>query len=172
MQSANKAEGKNKEVILKAEDSMMRVFWIIAATALLVLGCSDKGAQTADKTESGQIKGADVVRPQMKDREVEAKQGGPAGDNEVDPALKDYVYPGSELGGRFAMGNMLSLQYTSQDEFTKVVDHYKEKFPDTNVGPGTSVYFGKQNPDGSDLTVTLTKLDSGTQIILKLSTTP
>ena len=33
---------------------------------------------------------------------------------------------------------------------------------------GTTVYFGTQNPDGSSLTVTLTKMDSGTQVILKL----
>ena len=94
-----------------------------------------------------------------------------AGD-EVDSALKDYVYPGSELGGRFSMGNMLSVQYTSQDEFIQVVNHYKKKFPDTNIGSGTSVYFGKQNPDGSNLTVTLTKLDNGTQIILRLEKKP
>ena len=103
---------------------------------------------------------------------AETKPGGSAGKSEVDSALKDYVYPGSELGGRFSTGNMLSVQYTSQDEFIHVVNHYKKKFPDTNIGSGTSVYFGKQNPDGSDLTVTLTKLDNGTQIILKLSKKP
>jgi len=151
---------------------MMRMFWTITAMALLVLGCSEKGAQTTHKTETDRIKRQAVVRSEMKNREVETKPGGPAGKNEVDPALKDYVYPGSELGGRFAMGNMVSVQYTSQDEFSHVVNHYKSKFPDTNIGPGTSVYFGKQNPDGSDLTVTLTKLDNGTQIILKLSKKP
>ena len=151
---------------------MMRMFLMIIATAFLVLGCSEKGAQTTHKTESDQIKGQDVIRPVMKNREVETKTGGSAGKNEVDSALKDYVYPGSELGGRFSTGNMLSVQYTSQDEFIHVVNHYKKKFPDTNIGSGTSVYFGKQNPDGSDLTVTLTKLDNGTQIILKLSKKP
>jgi hypothetical protein len=70
------------------------------------------------------------------------------------------------------MGNTLSVQYTSQDEFIHVVNHYKKIFPDTNIGSGTSVYFGKMNPDGSNVTVTLTKLDNGTQIILKLSKTP
>ena len=103
---------------------------------------------------------------------AENEPGGAAGESEVDSALKDYVYPGSELGGRFSMGNMLSVQYTSQDQFIHVVNHYKKKFPDTNVGSGTSVYFGKKNPDGSDLTVTLTKLDNGTQIILRLRKKP
>lgn len=150
----------------------MRMFLMIAAMVLLALGCSKKGAQTTPETESDQIKGQDVVRPVVEDREVATKPGGPAEEGEVDPALKDYVYPGSELGGRFSMGNMLSVQYTSQDEFVDIVTHYKKKFPDTNVGSGTSVYFGKQSPDGSDLTVTLTKLDNGTQIILKLSKNP
>lgn len=150
----------------------MRMFWMITATALLVLGCSEEGAQTTHKTESDQIKGQDVTRPVMKDREVETKPGGPAGKSEIDSALKDCVYPGSELGGRFSMGNTLSVQYTSQDEFIHVVNHYKKKFPDTNIGSGTSVYFGKKNPDGSNLTVTLTKLENGTQIILKLSKKP
>ena len=93
-------------------------------------------------------------------------------DKEVDSALKEYVYPGSELEGQFSMGNMLSVQYISQDEFIHVVNHYKKKFPDTNIGSGTSVYFGKQTPDGGDLTVTLTELDNGTQIILKLIRNP
>jgi hypothetical protein len=92
--------------------------------------------------------------------------------DELDSALKDYVYPGSELGGQFSMGNTLSVQFTSQDKFIDVVNHYKKKFPDTNIGSGTSVYFGKQNPDGGDLTVTLTELDNGTQIILKLTKKP
>jgi hypothetical protein len=96
-----------------------------------------------------------------------------AGDvSEADSILKDYVYPGSEEGGRFSMGNMVSVQYTSPDEFAQVVNHYKKKFPETNVGAGTSVYFGKKNPDGSNLTVTLTKLDNGTQIVLQLSDIP
>jgi len=151
---------------------MMRTFWMITVTALLVLGCSKKSAQTTHKTERDQIERQDVIRPVMKNRDVETRPGGPAGKNEVDSALKDYVYPGSESGGRFSMGNMLSVQYTSQDEFSHVVNHYKKKFPDTNIGSGTSVYFGKQNPDGSDLTVTLTKLDNGTQIILKLTKKP
>ena len=103
---------------------------------------------------------------------AETTPGGPAGQSEVDSALKDYVYPGSELGGQFSMGNMSSVQCTSQDDFTRVVNHYKEKFPGTNVGSGTSVYFGKKNPDGSDLTVTVTKLDHGTQIVLQLSNKP
>ena len=152
---------------------MMRMFWVITATAFLVLGCSEKGAQDTHKTEGDQIKGQDVIRPVMTDKEaLETKPGGPAGKSEVDSALKDFVYPGSELGGRFSMGNMLSVQYTSQDEFIHVVNHYKKKFPDTNIGSGTSVYFGKKIPDGSNLTVTLTKLDNGTQIILQLNKKP
>ena len=147
----------------------MRMFWMITAVVFLVLGCSEVGAQDAHKTESDEIMGQDVTRPVMEDRAVEAKPGGPAGTSEVDSALEDYVYPGSELGGRFSMGNISSVQYTSQDQFIDVVNHYKKKFPDTNIGSGTSVYFGKKKPDGSNLTVTLTKLDNGTQIILQLT---
>jgi hypothetical protein len=49
----------------------------------------------------------------------------------------------------------------------KVVSFYKKKFPDTTVQPGTTVYFGKTNEDGSGITVTLTKLDNEIQIILR-----
>ena len=104
--------------------------------------------------------------------DVDQAETKPAGQSDADSILKDYVYPGSEEGGRFSMGNMVSVQYTSQDEFVQVVNHYKKKFPDTNVGSGTSVYFGKENPDGSNITVTLTKLDNGTQIVLQLSENP
>ena len=148
---------------------MIRMFLMIIATALLVLGCSQEDAQTTQKTESDQIKGQDVARPVKKDKEVEAKTDGPVAKSEVDPAMKDYVYPGSELTEQFSMGNMLSVLYMSQDQFDRVVDHYKKKFPDTNIGSGTSVYFGKKNPDGRNLTVTLSKRENGTQIILKLS---
>jgi hypothetical protein len=149
---------------------MMRVFWILAAAALLALGCSDKSAQTTDQPEPGDAVGQDAVSRPSLDKAIEPQTQESAADDDVDPALRDFVYPDSELGGEFSMGNTTSLQYTTQDDYAEVVEYYKQKFPDTHTGSGTSTYFGKENPDGSNLTVTLTKLDSGTQIILKLVT--
>jgi hypothetical protein len=88
-------------------------------------------------------------------------------ENTVDPALKDYVYPNSKFENTVSMGNTTSAIYKSTDGFVKVISFYKEKFPDTNVQPGTTVSFGKTNEDGTSLTVTLTKLDSEIQIILR-----
>ena len=85
----------------------------------------------------------------------------------VDPAFKDYVYPNSKFENTVSMGNTTSAIYKSTDGFVKVVSFYKVKFPDAPVQPGTTVYFVKTNEDGSGITVTLTKLDSEIQIILR-----
>ena len=146
----------------------MQTFWLISMVVLLVLGCSEKGAQTGTNPESPGVKSQEMVQRMTKNKTVEAGTPGSVESSEVDPVLKDYVYPGSDLGGQWPMDQPVSFQFTSADDFAKVVDYYKRKFPDTHVGSGTTVYFGKENPDGSHMTVTLTKVDNGTQVILKL----
>jgi hypothetical protein len=140
----------------------------MAAVALLVLGCGERSAETTQAPESSGVEGQDAApAPQVSEPEA-AKTAGAAVHDDVDPRIKDFVYPGSEAGGQFDMGGTVSLQYASQDDYAKVVDHYLQKFPGSHPGAGTSAYFAKQNADGSNLTVTVTKLDTGTQIILKL----
>jgi len=145
------------------------MIWMIAIAALLLVpGCSKKGAQDANQPESTQ----NVGQPVTIDETAQTGIQEPAEKNEVDPAFNDYIYPGSKLDGKHSMGGSESLMYMSKDDFNSVVEYYKQKFPDTNVGSGTTVYFGKENPDGSSLTVTLTKMDYGTQVILNLTKKP
>ena len=141
------------------------ILMIVIAALVLVPGCSKKGTQDADKPESTQ----DVVQPVTKDETAETGIQEPAEKDEVDPAFNDHIYPGSKLDGKHSMGSSESLFYMTEEDFANVVEYYKQKFPDTNVGSGTTVYFGKKNPDGSSLTVTLTEMDYGTQVILKLT---
>lgn len=146
---------------------MMRRFCVIVVTVFLVVGCSDRCARTTHQTESAEVEGQDVSYAETTDSAADVEARESAAHDEVDAALRDLVYPGSKLEGQFTAGNMVSFQFVSPDGFVNVVDYYRGKFPDTNVGSGTSVYFGKQNLDGSNVTVTLTKLDDGTQVILR-----
>jgi len=144
----------------------MRLIAIIALAALITLGCGKNDADTRSQPEGAGA--GDLNSGPATDGGTASKPDNSAGAADVDPALKDYVYPGSQSGGTFSMGNTVSHQFTTNDDFATVVDFYRQKFPDANPPVGTSAYFGKQAPDGGGLTVTLTKTDNGTQIILRL----
>ena len=98
----------------------------------------------------------------------EGRTGVPAGTSRVDPAFKDYEYPDADFDGTFSMGNTVSVSYFSQDDFSKVVEFYNQKFPGTAIQSGTTTNFSKTNPDGSYLAATITQVGDKTQIILRL----
>jgi len=146
----------------------MRTFLIIAAVTLLAFGCDkkeDQGTTSLPPKKVANEQPPDAVVKLKKT--TETKADATAAKSTVDPVFKDYVYPNSEFEDTVSMGNTKSAIFKSTDGFVKVVSFYKEKFPDTNVQPGTTVSFGKTNEDGTSLTVTLTKLDSEIQIILR-----
>jgi hypothetical protein len=107
-------------------------------------------------------------RAPNEEKMAEEKTSGPAGAHNIDPAFKDYEYPAAVFDGTFSMGNIVSVSYFSQDDFAKVVEFYKQKFPGTAIQSGTITNFSKQNPDGSHLSATISPVGDKTQIILKL----
>ena len=146
----------------------MRTFLIIAAATLLAFGCDkkeDQGTSTPPKNTVAKEQQPEAAQEPV--RTPETRTDETAKKSEVDPAFKDYEYPTSTLEDSVSKGNTVSVIYKSPHEFAKVVEFYKQKFPDAPDQPGTTVYFVKTNADGSALTVTLTKLDNETQIILK-----
>ena len=98
----------------------------------------------------------------------EGSTGKAAGASSVDPAFKDYEYPDADFDGTFSMGNTVSVSYFSQDDFSKVVEFYNQKFSGAAIQSGTTTHFAKTNPDGSYLSATITQVGDKTQIILKL----
>jgi hypothetical protein len=132
----------------------MRIIIIIAVITFVALGCSKK-----DDEVPASLPESEVAQGQEADNS--------AGGSEVDPVFNDYEYPASKFESTFTSGNTVSAIYNSPDNFTKVVEFYKKKFPDAPPQSGTTVYFGKANADGSSFTVTLTQMDDNTQIILK-----
>jgi hypothetical protein len=146
----------------------MQRFLIIAVIALLVIGCSKKDGD--DTPSSPQSNGTDQQQTNItpgSEVSPETSTDDSSGKGSTDPAFKDYEYPASALEDTLAMGNTVSNIYKSPDEFAKVVAFYKQKFPDAPDQPGTSIYFVTTLQDKSSLTVTLTKLDDGVQIILR-----
>ena len=147
----------------------MRTFSIIAVITLMALGCSKKDDEgTSSLPQNNVANEQPAGAAQEPERTPEAKTDDSATKGTVDPVFKEYEYPASTSEGTFAMGNTVSVIYKSPDDFAKVVEFYEQKFPDAPSQPGTTVYFGKENADGSSFTVTLTRLDNSTQIILRL----
>ena len=146
----------------------MRTFLIIAAVTLLAFGCDKKEDQGTSTEPTGNVVNEKIEEAAKNLKETtEAKTDETAVKSTVDPVFKDYVYPSSTLEESVSFGNTTSVIFKSPDDFAKVVEFYKQKFSDAPVQPGTSAYFVKTNEDGSSLTVTLTKLDNETQIILR-----
>ncbi|MDX1764865.1 MAG: hypothetical protein R3231_11130, partial [bacterium] len=75
---------------------MTRIFWMTVIGSLLVLGCGEKGGQTVQESQSTPVKAQDGAQPIRKSRAAETETPKSAEKREVDPALKDYIYPGSE----------------------------------------------------------------------------
>jgi hypothetical protein len=156
------------KLIEHKEASIMRTFLIISAVALLAFGCEKKEDQGTSTGPQSMVAGEQMAEiPGETTSTRETKTDETAVSSTVDPVFKDYVYPNSKLEDTISMGNTTSAIYKSSDGFVKVVDFYKQRFPDAPVQPGTTVYFGKTDADGSSLTVTLTKLDIEIQIILR-----
>lgn len=146
----------------------MRTFLIIAAVTLLAFGCDKKDDQGTSAPPTGNLVNEKIAEAAKNLEETtEIKADKTAVKSAVDPVFKDYVYPNSKIEDMVSMGNTISAIFKSPDGFVKVISFYKEKFPDAPVQPGTTVSFAKNNADGSSLTVTLTKLDNQTQIILR-----
>ena len=139
----------------------MRTIWILTVTALVAFGCNKNDTEVTSKMPEGKV-------AHEQDASATKTVNKTTKESKVDPALKDYVYPSSELQGTYSAGDIESVQYMSQDDFATVVTFYKQKFPGSTSASDANAYFGKQNPDGSSLTVTVTKMNTTTQIILKL----
>ena len=130
----------------------MRKLWILSIVTLMTLGCSRSDTEVNSNLPEG-----GTVRP--------------AGASNIDPAFKDYEYPAADFDGTFSMGNMVSVSYFSQDDFSKVVAFYNQKFPGTAIQSGTVTNFSKTNPDGNHMGATISQVGDKTQIILKLERT-
>jgi len=147
----------------------MRIIFIIVVTILMALGCNKKDdEETSRLPESKVANGQEAVAAQELKRSSEAKTDDSTEKSKVDPVFKDYEYPASTFESTFSMGNTASVVYKSPDDFAKIVEFYKQKFPDAPPQSGNTVYFGKENADGSGFTVTLTRVNNDTQIILRL----
>jgi hypothetical protein len=146
----------------------MRTFLIIAAVTLLAFGCDKKEDQgTSTPPQSSAVKEQQAEAVKETTRTPETKPVEAVVKSTIDPVFKDYIYPNSKLENTASMSNKSSAVYKTPDDFAKIVEFYKQKFPDTPVQPGTSVYLDKTNEDGSVFTVILTKLNGETQIILR-----
>ncbi len=147
----------------------MRTLWIFSIAALMVLGCTRSDTEVNSKLPEGRT-GSDVVSevaPQEK-KMAEDRTGRPAGAGNIDPAFKDYEYPAADFDGTFSSGGMVTAAYFSQDDVSKVAEFYHQKFPGSALQLGITTNYSKQDPDGSHLSATITKVGNKTQIILKI----
>ena len=120
----------------------MRIFIIIAVITLMALGCSKKEDEgTSNLPESMVANEQQAAAAREPERTPETMTDDSAKKSTADPAFKDYEYPASILEDTFSMGNTVSNIYKSPDNFAKVVEFYKQKFPDAPPQSGTTVYF-------------------------------
>ena len=135
----------------------------------MALGCTKSDTEVNSKSPEGKTKSEVVSQVDPKEKKMaEDRTGGPAGASNIDPVFKDYEYPAADFDGTFSTGNTVSVSYFSQDDFSKVVEFYNQKFAGSSIQSGTITHFSKTNPDGSSLTATISLVDDKTQIILKL----
>jgi hypothetical protein len=147
----------------------MRIIIIIAVIILMASGCDKKDDEGSSKMpESKVANGQEADAIQELKQSPETKIDDSTKKNNLDPVFKDYEYPASKIEDTFSMSNTISAIYKSPDDFAKVVEFYKQKFPDAPPQVGSTAYFGKTNADGSGFTVTLTRVNNNTQIILRL----
>ncbi len=147
----------------------MRKLWIFCIATLVVLGCSKSETEVNSKSPEDKTKSEVVSQADTKEKKIaEDRTGGSAGTSNIDPVFKDYEYPAADFDGTFSMGNIVTVSYFSQDDFSKVVDFYNHKLPSTAIQSGTTKNFSKNNPDGSHMSATISQVGDKTQIILKL----
>ena len=90
-----------------------------------------------------------------------------------DPAFAEYAYPGATLKRAEETNQMASKTYTTRNSFDAVIKFYIKKFARPGVVQGNSAHFGKNNADGSEFTVTITRrYDKPTLILLRLDKKP
>lgn len=142
---------------------------LIVISILTALSCAKKDDLRTDETlESKMTNRQESLTAEELEKAPHAMIADSVKNSKLDSVFTDYEYPASILEDTFSMSSTVSCIYKSSDEFAEVVEFYKKKFPDAPPQTGTTVYFGKTNTDGSGLTVTITKLDHNTQIILRL----
>lgn len=147
----------------------MRKLWILSITVLVILGCSRSDTDANSKLSEGKTRSEVVLQADPKEKVIaEDKTGGPAGASNIDPAFRDYEYPAADFDGTFSTGDTVSVSYFSQDDLSKVIEFYDQKFPDTAIQMGTTTSFSKENPDGSRLAATISQVGDKAQIILRL----
>ena len=149
----------------------MRAICTVCVIVLLVVGCGKKPSPPAAPPTPGQAGSIGETGGAV------APSAGPDGSapkaaGKADPVFKDYEYPPAAFEDMVTMGNTRSAIYQSPDGLAKVVEFYKQKFSSAGAAVGTSTFFSTKTADGSDLTVTVTKMGEGAQIILKLDKKP
>ena len=109
----------------------MRKIFIITVITFMALSCNKKDDEGASKLHERKVADKqEVIAAQDSERPPEADTDDSSEKSEVDPVFKDYEYPASTLESTFSMGNTVSVIYNSPDDFSKVVEFYKQKFPD------------------------------------------
>ena len=147
----------------------MKKLLVFCLATLVVFGCNKKDTDVEsklleDNTKSELVSQIDSAEKKM----VEDRTGQSVGASNIDPVFEYYEYPAADFDGTFSMENTVSVSYFSQDDFSKVIEFYNKKFPGTAIKSGTTTNFSKENPDGSRLGATITKVGDKTQIILRL----
>lgn len=150
----------------------MRIAFLPAMIALAVLGCaSDKADTPSEQPQGGSAVNQHVSASQVGGEEAGAETGDAAGENAVDPAIREYVYPGAHLDGSFSMPNSVSIAYKSGAGFAEVVEFYRTKPLKPVEITDSHAYFASNIPEGA-FTVTVSPGSDFTQIILKLDRKP
>lgn len=136
-------------------------FLFLGLLLLLMAGCT-QGTESQPSVQGQPAKSAENKNP--------AKPV-----DRPDPLFEQYEYPGSTRTAAINLSGTVSATYTSQDDYNKVVEFYRQKFSGSkqvSVQETTS-YFGVKNADGSGLTATISAAsDNHTQIILRHDKAP
>lgn len=82
------------------------------------------------------------------------------------PTFEQEQYPGATRVGEMTIGGMSTRQFETADDLARVVEFYKAKFPKQQVVTEDGAFFGQNLDDGSAFTVTLSRSDGKTQILL------
>ncbi len=146
----------------------MRTICLLAILALIACGCSNTESDTPPAQQQSQATGGESTpATQPGSGEPGAPAGETAEEGGADSPLGEYVYPGAELDGEMAMGNVVSIAYRTDDPLATVAEFYEGTSLDADEIAETRAYFSRDSPEGA-ITVTLTPLGDLTQIILKL----
>lgn len=132
---------------------------LLGVMLLLIVGCTQSTPST-ESPPSPDGQSAQSAQNQKPDKSVDRP----------DPLFEQYEYPGSTRTAAINLSGTVSATYTSQDDYNKVVEFYRQKFSGSKQVSvqATTAYFGVKNADGSGLTATISAApDNHTQIILR-----